>query len=199
MYIPWVQQGDMALANRSQPMGYTYMARVANGDPMRLSALVARAIPEIEPAMHMWNPQTLDAYVNRSTLNERMMATLGGFFGLLALIVACLGIFGILAFQVSRRINEIGVRVALGATRSDIVRLVMREVTLLLVPGCVLGALAAVWLARFANSFLFGVTSTDPTALALAAGALATATLAAGFLPALRAARIDPMAALRCD
>jgi putative ABC transport system permease protein len=199
MYIPWVQQGDMALANRSQPMGYTYMARVASGDPMRLSALVARAIPEIEPAMHMWFPQTLDDYVNRSTLNERMMATLGGFFGLLALIVACLGIFGILAFQVSRRINEIGVRVALGATRPDIVRLVMREVTMLLLPGCAIGAVSAVWLARFAKSFLFGVTSTDPAALALAAGALATATLAAGFLPALRAARIDPMAALRCD
>jgi ABC-type antimicrobial peptide transport system permease subunit len=128
MYIPWLQQ-DVALANRSQPMGYTYMARVASGDPLRLSALVARAIPEIEPAMHLWNPQTLEAYVNRSTLNERMMATLGGFFGLLALIVACLGIFGMLAFQVSRRINEIGVRVALGATRGDIVRLVMREVT----------------------------------------------------------------------
>jgi predicted permease len=198
MYIPWLQQ-DVALANRSQPMGYTYMARVASGDPLRLSALVARAIPEIEPAMHLWNPQTLEAYVNRSTLNERMMATLGGFFGLLALIVACLGIFGMLAFQVSRRINEIGVRVALGATRGDIVRLVMREVTLLLVPGCAIGAACAVWLARFANSFLFGVTSTDPTALALAAGALAAATVAAGLLPALRAARIDPMTALRCD
>jgi predicted permease len=199
MYIPWVQQGDMALENRSQPMGYTYLARVASGDPMRLSALVAHAIPEIEPAMHMWNPQTLDAYVNRSMLNERMMATLGGFFGLLALIVACLGIFGILAFQVSRRTNEIGVRVALGATRNDIVRLVMREVTMLLAPGCAIGAVCAVWLARFANSFLFGVTSTDPAALALAAGTLAVSTLAAGFLPALRAARIDPMAALRCD
>src|ERR1035441_4215216 len=139
----------------------------ASGDPMRLSALVAHAIPEIEPAMHLWNPQTLDAYVNRSMLNERMMATLGGFFGLLALIVACLGIFGILAFQVSRRVNEIGVRMALGATRGNIVVLVLREVVMLLVPGCAAGCIAAAWLARFAQSMLFEITPTDPVAFSL--------------------------------
>jgi ABC-type antimicrobial peptide transport system permease subunit len=115
------------------------------------------------------------------------------------LIVACLGIFGILAFQVSRRLNEIGVRMALGATRGNIVNLVMREVATLLVPGCVLGAVAAACLTRFAGSMLFGVTATDPTAFALAAGALASATLAAGLLPALRAARVEPIMALRCD
>jgi ABC-type antimicrobial peptide transport system permease subunit len=128
-----------------------------------------------------------------------MMATLGGFFGFLALIVACLGIFGILAFQVSRRLNEIGVRMALGATRGSIVRLVLREVAMLLLPGCAVGAIAAAGLTRFASSFLFGVTPTDPAAFALAACALASATLAAGYLPALRAARVEPMAALRCD
>ena len=149
--------------------------------------------------MRMFYPQTFEDHVNRSTLNERMMATLGGFFGLLALIVACLGIFGILAFQVSRRQNEIGVRMALGATRGSIGRLVLREVALLLVPGCAVGAVGAACLTRFANSFLFGVTPTDPTAFALAAGALALAALAAGFLPALRAARVDPMSALRCE
>jgi predicted permease len=199
MYVPWQQQGDVTLANRSQPMGFNYLARVASGDPKRLLPLVARAIPEIEPVMHMWYPQTLQFYVDRTTLNERMMATLGGFFGLLALIVACLGIFGILAFQVSRRMNEIGVRVALGATRANIVKLVLREAAVLLLPGCALGAVAAAWLARSAGSFLFGVAPTDPAAFALATGALAAATLAAGFLPALRAARVEPMTALRCD
>ena len=127
------------------------------------------------------------------------MATLGGFFGLLALIVACLGVFGILAFQVSRRINEIGVRMALGATRRDILALVLREAVLLLVPGCLLGAAAAAGLSRFAASFLFGVTPIDPAAFAIASLALAWSTLAAGYLPARRAALVDPMAALRCD
>jgi ABC-type antimicrobial peptide transport system permease subunit len=199
LYIPWVQQGNIDWSNRSQPMGYTYMARVSGGDPMRLKPLVERAVPQIEPAMRMIFPKTFEEHVDRSTLNERMMATLGGFFGLLALIVACLGIFGILAFQVSRRTNEIGVRVALGASRGGIVGLVLREVVYLLVPGCLVGAIAAAGLTRFAESFLFGVTPTDPTAFLLAACALAMATLAAGFLPALRASRIDPMAALRCD
>ena len=199
LYVPWEQQGEMAQSNRTQPMAYSYLARVASGDPMRLVPLVERAMPEIEPAMRMRNPQTFRELVNRSTLNERMMATLGGFFGLLALIVACLGIFGILAFQVSRRINEIGVRVALGATRGSIVNLVLREVAMLLLPGCALGAVAAAGLTRFANSMLFGVTPTDLAAFALAGGALAAATLAAGFLPALRASRVDPMSALRCD
>jgi predicted permease len=199
MYIPWVERGNIDWSNRSQPMVYSYLARVAGGDPMRLAALVERAIPEIDSAMRMRSPQTFEDHVNQTILNERMMATLGGFFGLLALIVACLGIFGIMAFQVSRRINEIGVRMALGATRSGIVKLVLREVAMLLLPGCAAGALAAAGLARFANSFLFGVTPTDPLAFALAACALASATLAAGYLPALRAARIDPMAALRSD
>jgi ABC-type antimicrobial peptide transport system permease subunit len=102
-----------------------------------------------------------------------------------------------MAFQVSRRINELGVRMALGATRSNIVTLVLREVAMLLIPGCAAGCIAAVCLTRFAKSMLFGVTPTDPIAFSLAACALAAATLAAGFLPALRASRIDPMAALR--
>ncbi len=198
LYVEWVQQ-QSAEPGRWQPMGYTYMARVSGGDPMRLAPLMERSMPEIEPTMRSVHPQTFEDQVNQSTLNERMMATLGGFFGVLALIVACLGIFGILAFQVSRRASEIGVRMALGATRGDVVALVVREAALLLVPGCLVGALAAAGLSRFAASFLFEVTPTDPAAFAIGALALALSTLAAGYLPACRAARIDPMAALRCD
>jgi ABC-type antimicrobial peptide transport system permease subunit len=179
------------------PQAYTYFARVAGGDPMLLAPPMERAIPDIDPALRLRTPQTFAEAVDRSTLNERMMATLGGFFGLLALLVACLGIFGIMAFQVSRRINELGVRMALGATRTNIVTLVLREVAMLLIPGCAFGCLAAVCLTRFAKSMLFEVTPTDPVAFSLAACALAVATLAAGFLPALRASRIDPMTALR--
>lgn len=198
LYIDWMQQQSDE-PGRWQPMGYTYMARVLAGDPMRLAPLMQRAMPEIEPAMRTSHPQTFENQVEQSTLNERMMATLGGFFGLLALIIACLGIFGILAFQVSRRMNEIGVRMAVGATRRDILALVLREAALLLVPGCLVGALAAVGLSRFAASFLFGVTPTDPAAFAIAALALTLSTLAAGYLPARRAACVDPMTALRCD
>ena len=199
LYIPWIEQGNSDWKGRSQPMTYSYLARVAGGNPMRLAPLMERAIPQIDSAMRMRFPGTFQDHVDRTLLNERIMATLGGFFGLLALIVACLGIFGILAFQVSKRVNEIGVRVALGATRGSILTLVLREVLLLLLPGCAIGAIAAMFLTRFAASFLFGVTPTDPAAFALAIGTLAAATLAAGFLPALRAARIDPIVALRCE
>jgi predicted permease len=191
MYISWMQREG------GRPTGYDYFARVAGGDPMRLAPLMERAVPQVDSALRLRDPQTFAESVDRSTLNERMMAMLGGFFGLLALIVACLGIFGIMAFQVSRRTNELGVRMALGATRGSIVTLVLREVAMLLIPGCGAGCIAAVCLTRYAKSMLFGVTPTDPIAFSLAASALAAATLAAGFLPALRASRIDPMAALR--
>jgi len=191
MYISWLQREG------AQPTDYSYWARVAGGDPMSLAPVIERALPGIDSALRLRTPETFANAVDHSTLNERIMATLGGFFGLLALIVACLGIFGIMAFQVSRRINELGVRMALGATRTNIVTLVLREVAMLLIPGCAAGCIAAVCLTRFAKSMLFGVTPTDPVAFALAACALAVATLAAGFLPALRASRIDPMSALR--
>jgi ABC-type lipoprotein release transport system permease subunit len=96
--------------------------------------------------------------------------------------------------QISRAVLQVQ-----QATCGSIIKLVLREVAMLLLPGCAVGALAAAGLARFASSFLFGVTPTDPLTFALALCALASATLAAGYLPALRAARIDPIAALRCD
>jgi predicted permease len=191
VYISWMQREG------GRPTGYQYFARIAGVDPMRVAPAMERAIPEIDSALRLRLPRSYADAIDQSTLNERMMATLGGFFGLLALIMACLGIFGIMAFQVSRRINELGVRMALGATRANIVMLVLREVVMLLIPGCAAGCIVAACLTRFAGSMLFEVTPTDPVAFALAACALATATLAAGFLPALRASRIHPMAALR--
>jgi ABC-type antimicrobial peptide transport system permease subunit len=137
------------------------------------------------------------AIVDQTIVNERIMATLGGFFGLLALIIACLGIFGMMAFQVSRRINELGVRMALGAGRGDIVALVLREVTLMLIAGVVIGGACARAMSGLAGQMLFGVTPTDTGVFALAAVALGASALAAGWLPAHRASHIDPMTALR--
>lgn len=191
MYIPWMQgEGD-------QPSNYSFLVRVAAGDPLRLAPPLERLVREADPGLRLLTPQTYSAIVDHSIVTERIMATLGGFFGLVALLVACLGIFGVMAFQVSRRTNEIGLRMALGASRSGIVALVLGEVGLMLVAGSAMGALAGLTLSGLAGKMLFGITRTQPAVFALPASVLGVAALAAGWFPARRAARVDPMVALR--
>jgi ABC-type antimicrobial peptide transport system permease subunit len=143
--------------------------------------------------------QTYSALVDRSIVTERIMAALGGFFGILALMIAWLGIFGLMAFRVSLRTNEIGVRMALGATRGGIVALVLREVTRMLLVGSLAGVAVALTLTGLAEKMLFGIKPAQPAVFALPAVVLAVAALAAAWLPARRASRVDPMIALRHD
>lgn len=196
LYVPWFQ---LPGPRESQPSSYWYLARVAGGDPMRLAHLLERGIPEIDASLRLRAPQTYSDTIDQSTLKERMMAALGGFFALLALLVACLGIFGLTAYQVSKRITEIGVRIALGATRLNVILMVLGDTAVLLLVGCAGGAITAAALAPFVDSLLFGVAPTDPAAFVQAACALVVATLTAGYLPAMRASRIEPMNALRLD
>jgi len=190
-YIPWTQREG------EQPASYNYLLRAREGDPLRLGSSLERVVSEVDPSLRLRRWRSYAAIVDQTIVNERIMATLGGFFGLLALIIACLGIFGMMAFQVSRRINELGVRMALGAGRGDIVALVLREVTLMLIAGVVIGGACARAMSGLAGRMLFGVTPTDTGVFALAAVALGASALAAGWLPAHRASRIDPMTALR--
>ena len=191
MYIPILQrEGD-------PPMNSTYLVRVAGGDPMRLAPALGRLVREADPGLRFRAAQTYDELVDRSIATERIMATLGGFFGVLALIVACLGIFGLMAFQVSRRMHEIGLRMALGASRGGIVAMVLREVVVLLAAGCAIGGAAALTMTGLTRKMLFGVTPADPGVFAMAAAVLGAAALVAGWLPVWRAAAVDPMAALR--
>ena len=127
------------------------------------------------------------------------MATLGGVFGALAMIVAAVGLFGLLTFQVTCRTNEIGVRLALGATRSDIARVILRETGLLLVVGVCVGIVLALLGGRAAEALLFNVKAYDPLTLIGAVLALGAIALAASYGPARRATRIEPVAALRVE
>jgi predicted permease len=191
MYIPWTQrQGN-------QPSSYNYLVRVAAGDPMRLAPGLDRLIREIDPALHVRTTATYDTMIARSISIERIMATLGGVFGLLALVVAGLGVFGVLAFQVARRTNELGVRIALGASRRAMTRLVLGDAAWMLGLGVALGSGSAFMLAGVTRRMLFGLSPTDPGVFAVAASVLASAALVAAWLPARRAARIDPVVALR--
>jgi ABC-type antimicrobial peptide transport system permease subunit len=125
------------------------------------------------------------------------MATLGAFFGVLALIIASLGIFGVMAFQVAERTREFGIRLALGATRRAVTALVLRDALLMLFFGCSIGGLAAVEISSIVESLLFGVTPTDPGVFLVAAAILAAVGMGAVYAPAWRAARVNPIVTLR--
>ena len=190
-YIPWTQREG------EQPSNYNYLVHARAGDPTRLAPSLERLVREVDSSLRLRQWRSYSAIVDQTIVNERIMATLGGFFGLLALIIACLGMFGMMTFQVSRRINELGIRMALGAARGDIVALVLREVAVMLIAGLVIGGACARAMSGLAGQMLFGVTPADPGVFALAAAALGATALVAGWLPARRASRIDPMSALR--
>ena len=191
MYTSWLQRdGD-------QPTRYSFLARAGTDDPSRLTPALERLVREVDPSLHVRSTVPYAMLIDRSIATERIMAVLGGFFGVLALMVAAIGLFGLLAFQVSRRTNELGVRMALGATRPALVGLVLRNVSGLVVSGVLIGAAGALGLSGLARTMLFGVTPTDPAAFAIAAGVLGLTALAAGWLPARRASRVDPLTVLR--
>jgi putative ABC transport system permease protein len=135
--------------------------------------------------------------IREGLLRERLMATLSGFFGLLAAVLAMLGLYGVISYMVVRRRNEIGIRMALGADRRNILRIVMTEAVVLLAIGVGIGTVLSLLAAKTATSLLFGLQARDPLTLLLAITALACVAMAASFLPAHRAATIDPMQALR--
>jgi predicted permease len=140
---------------------------------------------------------TLSAQVDSSLTRERILATLSGFFGVLALLLATVGLYGTLSYSVARRRNEIGIRIALGAGQHRVMRLVMGEVTRMVAVGLALGALAAMLGTRWVTSFLYGLSASDPTTVVASVVILGLVALAAGAMPAWRAARVDPISALR--
>jgi predicted permease len=191
MYIPWTQREG------EQPASYIFMARVAGGDPMRLAPGMDQLVRTADPGLRVRSARTYESVIDATLVTERIMATLGGFFGVLAVVVASLGMFGAVAFQVSRRVNEFGIRIAVGAGRRDIVGLVMRDVVTMFAVGSAAGALGALALTGLARKMLFGVGPTDIGVFAVAAAILGAAALAAGWIPAWRASRADPLSALR--
>jgi putative ABC transport system permease protein len=160
-------------------------------------------IPAVKSALTEANPditlefRTLAAQVRESLGRERLLATLSGFFGSVALVLAVIGLYGVMSYNVARRTNEIGIRMALGAEQARVLRMVFGEVSLLIFMGLAAGVAAVLATTRLISSLLYGVTPADPISLGVAAGVLTCVASLAGYLPARRASRLDPMTALR--
>jgi predicted permease len=157
---------------------------------------VKTAVGEVSPAIGI-EFRILSGQLRESLMRERLMATLSGAFGGLAALLATLGLYGVIAYMVARRRNEIGVRMALGADRMKVIRLVLREAILLLAVGLTAGVLLALWAGRAATTLLFGLQPYDPITMLSAVALLTVVALAASYGPARRAAAIEPMMALR--
>ena len=168
-------------------------------DPNRFAPLLRRAVAEVSPDQAVFQVASLEQVMaNRLAPRRLSMAILIG-FSLLALILSAMGIYGVLAFSVEQRTQEIGVRMALGARASDVVHMILREGALLAVVGVAVGIAAAIALTRMAKSILYGVTATDPVVFAGTAIALSVVAAIASYVPARRATRVDPVIALRYE
>ncbi|MFN0102687.1 MAG: ADOP family duplicated permease [Bryobacteraceae bacterium] len=170
-----------------------------SGDPMTLAAPVTREIRSVRSSLLITNVSSIEKQVQLSLLNERLVSTLSMAFGGLALALSCIGLYGILAYGVARRTNEFGIRMALGATGSGMVWLILREALALAVCGIVLGVPAVMVLGRMAKALLYGVEPVEFPTLIWAVLPLLVFAAIAGIIPARRAGRLDPMAALRSD
>jgi predicted permease len=161
-----------------------------------LLAAVRRTVLEENPEISL-EFRVFRAQLRNSLLRERLMATLSGFFGFLAVVLATIGLYGVMSYMVARRRGEIGIRMALGANRGDVLGLVLREAGMLLAVGLVIGTGLAIAVGRTASSMLFGLKPTDPLTIGLSITLLAVVAIVASFLPAMRAAKLEPMLALR--
>ncbi len=197
LYRPLFQmQGSM------NPSAWTWSAGVSF--ELRYGGSIAmddvqRAVAAVDPHVPIFRVKTLAAQTDDSLLRERLLATLSTVFGGLALLLACLGLYGLMAYAVTRRTGEIGIRMALGAPRAQIVWLTVRGALALVCAGAAIGLPVSVRAARYARTLLFGLTTSDPWVMAVSMGALLAVAAIAGYLPSRRASRVDPMAALRYE
>jgi predicted permease len=189
VYLPYDQ-------GYPHPDQMVYALRTS-GDPLGYAEAARDVVRQADPRVPVSEVRSQAADVDRTINQEILFARLCGAFAILALVIACVGLYGTVSYSVARRTSEIGLRMALGARREGVVRMVLGEVAGLAVGGVVLGLVAAVAASKLVASLLYGLTPNDPVTLALAAAVLLTAALLAGYAPARRASRIDPMTALR--
>jgi predicted permease len=179
--------------------GEAYFELRSAVDPLTLVPAIRKLVTRENEDLALFRISTQTQAIDRQVLNERLTAQLSSFFGLVALVLACLGLYGLLSYEVTRRTREIGIRMAIGAQSHNVVRLVLAKAVALIVAGAVAGVAVALGVARLLTSFLFGVKASDPITLASVIVLLMAVALAACYIPARRATKVDPLVALRYE
>ena len=212
MEIVGVVRDGKAASMRDEPKQFVYgpfMQEEAVGsltfyvrasvEPDSFAPRLRAAVARVDPTLPVTDLKTMKTQISESLFVERMVASLSAAFGLLATLLAAIGLYGVMSYAVAQRTREIGLRVALGADQRSVLLLVLREVAVLAALGIALGLPGGYGLGKLVESQLFGLSARDPLTFALATLALVTTALVAGLVPALRAARVDPMTALRYE
>jgi predicted permease len=189
LYLPTTQP-----MNR---MGRLTLAVHTAGDPAAIVTPITSSIREMGSDILITNVITLDDQVNQTLLQERLVSSLSSLFGILAMVLACIGLYGVVSYDVAHRTHEIGIRLALGAQSSSVLRMVLGEMMILVVTGLGIGLVAALATTKLVESLLFGLTANDPLTIVLATLLLLAVAIFSGWLPARRATKVDPMMALR--
>jgi predicted permease len=169
------------------------------GDPSQMIAAIRATVREVDKDLPLFAIKTQSEQVAQSLAQERFFPKLTSFFGLLALLLASIGLYGVMSYSIARRTQEIGIRMALGAQKGNVIKMVLRESMLLVLIGVVIGLGAVLATTRFVASMLYGLTPTDPGTITLAVLVLAAVAALAGYLPARKAAQVDPLTALRYE
>jgi predicted permease len=186
----------------SQPMDKLYAVNFeiqTAGKPEEMMEPVRKAFAAHDANVPVTRLRTLNELVNSSISRDILVARLSTFFGILALLLACIGLYGVMSYTVSRRTREIGVRMALGAQRTQVLQLVLQEAMKLVVIGILIGIPAALLLTRMFSSMLFGLSSGDPVSMLIVVAVLGGVACIAGLIPARRATKVDPLEALRYE
>jgi putative ABC transport system permease protein len=187
------------LPNAQAAMYFASIVARATGDPRQIMNSVVAAVHRVDPEQPVTGMETLETVLSASVSQPRFQLVLLGAFGLLALALATIGVYGVISYSVTQRVEEIGIRLALGAQRSTVLNLVLREALVLAGLGLAAGLFAAVGFTRVISALLYDVSPTDPITLLVVSSTLLFAALLAAFVPALRATRVDPMHALRSE
>jgi predicted permease len=176
--------------------GASFELRTA-ADPQAILPSIREVLSQVSTNLPLFDVKTESEQIDRLLFQERLVARLSGFFGLLALVLACVGLYGLLSYEVSRRTREIGIRMTLGAHQGNVLKLVLGQGIVLAIVGAALGVGVALGVTRYLASMLYNVRASDPATIAAVAILLTLVALAACYIPARRATRVDPMVALR--